>query len=118
MVDLAGSERTSKTGATGVTLEEGILINKSLSALANVIGSLTDNKSRHVPYRDSKLTRVLQESIGGNSQTAMIICCSLSANNYNETISSLRFGSRARGITNTIQVTFVFDSKLFVMYVF
>lgn len=104
MVDLAGSERQSKTGTSGLQMEEGILINKSLSALASVICSLTESKSRHVPYRDSKLTRVLQDSLGGNSRTALIVCCSPSRCNLNETLCSLRFGSRARGIANTIQV--------------
>jgi len=103
MVDLAGSERQSRTGATGVQLDEGILINKSLSALANVIYALTENKA-HVPYRDSKLTRVLQDSIGGNSRTALLVCCSPAKVDLTETICSLRFGSRARGITNTVQV--------------
>eukprot|EP00210_Caulerpa_lentillifera_P004805 g4587.t1 len=106
MVDLAGSERQTKTGTTGLQFDEGILINKSLSALANVICALTDGRSKHVPYRDSKLTRVLQNCIGGNSQTTLIICCSPAKSNLHETLSSLRFGSRARGVTNTIQVLY------------
>ncbi|GMH36345.1 hypothetical protein BSKO_04213 [Bryopsis sp. KO-2023] len=104
MVDLAGSERQAKTGATGVTLDEGILINKSLSALANVISALTDGKSKHIPYRDSKLTRVLQDSLGGTSKTTLIVCCSPCKDNAAESLSSLRFGSRAKGITNTVQL--------------
>ena len=83
LVDLAGSEKVSKTGADGETLEEAKNINKSLSALGLVIMSLTDGQTRqHVPYRDSKLTRILQESLGGNSRTTIIICCSPSS--YNE----------------------------------
>jgi kinesin family protein 5 len=94
LVDLAGSEKVNKTGATGQTLEEAKKINKSLSALGNVINSLTDGKSSHIPYRDSKLTRILQESLGGNSRTTLIINCSPSSYNDAETISTLRFGVR------------------------
>lgn len=73
LVDLAGSEKIGKTGATGQTLEEAKKINKSLSALGMVINALTDGKSTHIPYRDSKLTRILQESLGGNSRTTLIV---------------------------------------------
>ncbi len=76
LVDLAGSEKVGKTGASGQTLEEAKKINKSLSALGMVINSLTDGRSTHIPYRDSKLTRILQESLGGNSRTTLIINCS------------------------------------------
>lgn len=72
MVDLAGSERQSKTGATGTRLKEATKINLSLSALGNVISALVDGKATHVPYRDSKLTRLLQDSLGGNTKTVMI----------------------------------------------
>ena len=96
LVDLAGSEKISKTGAEGLTLDEGKSINKSLTTLGMVINALTDGKSTHVPYRDSKLTRVLQESIGGNSKTSLIITCSPSIYNEAETISTLRFGLRAK----------------------
>ena len=90
--DLAGSEKVEKTEAKGSTLEEAKMINKSLSALGNVINALTDGKSTHVPYRDSKLTRMLQESLGGNSKTSLIITCSPSIFNKDETVSTLRFG--------------------------
>ncbi|CAI5722136.1 unnamed protein product [Hyaloperonospora brassicae] len=100
LVDLAGSEMVRKTGATGRQLEEAKTINKSLSALGMVINALTDSNMTHVPYRDSKLTRVLQESIGGNSRTALIINVSPSSFNASETISTLRFGMRAKSITN------------------
>jgi len=100
LVDLAGSEKISKTGATGQTLDEAKKINKSLSALGMVINSLTDGKSKHIPYRDSKLTRILQESLGGNSKTCLIITCSPSTYNEAETISTLRFGQRAKKIQN------------------
>jgi len=76
MVDLAGSERIGKTGAQGQRLEEAKFINKSLSALGNVIKSLTDANKCHIPYRDSKLTRILQESLGGNSKTTLVIAVS------------------------------------------
>ena len=106
LVDLAGSEKVGKTGATGQTLEEAKKINKSLSALGNVINALTDTttSTRHIPYRDSKLTRILQESLGGNSRTTLIICCSPNAFNDAETLSTLRFGNRAKTIKNKVRV--------------
>ncbi|GLD99506.1 hypothetical protein PINS_up008232 [Pythium insidiosum] len=100
LVDLAGSEMVRKTGASGKQLEEAKTINKSLSALGNVINALTDSNASHVPYRDSKLTRVLQESLGGNSKTNLIINVSPSSYNMSETISTLRFGNRAKSIKN------------------
>jgi kinesin family protein 5 len=102
-VDLAGSEKMSKTGAEGQTLEEAKNINKSLLMLGMVINSLCENKP-HIPYRDSKLTRILQESLGGNSQTTLIITCSMNAFNDKETLSTLRFGQRAKNIKNKIVV--------------
>ncbi|KAJ3344743.1 hypothetical protein HDU91_000128, partial [Kappamyces sp. JEL0680] len=104
LVDLAGSEKAGKTGATGQTLEEAKKINKSLSALGMVINSLTDGRSMHVPYRDSKLTRILQESLGGNSRTTLIINCSPSSFNEQETVSTLRFGVRAKSIKNNAKI--------------
>ena len=104
MVDLAGSERSSKTGATGQTLKEGIKINLSLTALGNVISSLVDGKSSHIPYRDSKLTRLLQDSLGGNTKTVMIAAISPADYNYDETISTLRYASRAKSIKNKPKV--------------
>lgn len=104
LVDLAGSEKVGKTGASGQTLEEAKKINKSLSALGMVINNLTDGKSTHIPYRDSKLTRILQESLGGNSRTTLIINCSPSSYNDDETLSTLRFGMRAKSIKNKAKV--------------
>ena len=104
LVDLAGSEKVGKTGASGQTLEEAKKINKSLSALGMVINSLTDGKSTHIPYRDSKLTRILQESLGGNSRTTLIINCSPSSYNDAETVSTLRFGMRAKSIKNKAKI--------------
>ncbi|KAJ3235879.1 hypothetical protein HDU78_004929 [Chytriomyces hyalinus] len=104
LVDLAGSEKVGKTGAAGQTLEEAKMINRSLSALGMVINALTDGKSSHVPYRDSKLTRILQESLGGNSRTTLIINCSPSSFNETETISTLRFGMRAKTIKNKAKI--------------
>mmetsp|Transcript_2997 Transcript_2997/g.3061 ORF Transcript_2997/g.3061 Transcript_2997/m.3061 type:complete len:720 (+) Transcript_2997:2-2161(+) len=100
LVDLAGSEKISKTGATGLTLEEAKIINSSLMTLGMVINSLTDEKSTHIPYRESKITRILQESLGGNAKTCLIITCSPSGFNDNETLSTLRFGMRAKKIEN------------------
>ena len=104
LVDLAGSEKVGKTGAEGITLEEAKMINKSLSALGMVINSLTDGKSFHIPYRDSKLTRILSESLGGNAKTCLIITCSPSSYNEAETLSTLRFGVRAKMIKNKPKV--------------
>ena len=100
LVDLAGSEKVSKTGATGDILDEAKKINQSLTTLGRVINCLTNGKGDHVPYRDSKLTRVLQESLGGNSKTCLIITCSPSIYNESETLSTLRFGLRAKEIKN------------------
>ncbi|KAI7351721.1 Kinesin heavy [Hortaea werneckii] len=104
LVDLAGSEKVGKTGASGQTLEEAKKINKSLSALGMVINALSDGRSSHIPYRDSKLTRILQESLGGNSRTTLIINCSPSSYNDAETMSTLRFGERAKTIKQKAKV--------------
>ena len=104
LVDLAGSEKISKTGAEGRVLDEAKTINQSLSCLGNVINALTDGKSTHIPYRNSKLTRILQESIGGNSKTTLIITCSPSQYNEMETLSTLRFGIRAKSIKNKAKI--------------
>uniref|UniRef100_A0A673GXV5 Kinesin-like protein n=1 Tax=Sinocyclocheilus rhinocerous TaxID=307959 RepID=A0A673GXV5_9TELE len=103
LVDLAGSEKVSKTGAEGSVLDEAKNINKSLSALGNVISALAEGTT-HVPYRDSKMTRILQDSLGGNCRTTMFICCSPSAFNDAETKSTLMFGQRAKTIKNTASV--------------
>ena len=103
-VDLAGSERAKRTGATGNTLKEGISINKGLLALGNVIAALTEDGKNHVPYRDSKLTRILQDSLGGNSRTSMIACVSPAEFNFEETLNTLKYASRARNIKNAPKV--------------
>mmetsp|Transcript_45158 Transcript_45158/g.72346 ORF Transcript_45158/g.72346 Transcript_45158/m.72346 type:complete len:713 (-) Transcript_45158:2281-4419(-) len=100
LVDLAGSEMVRKTGATGARLAEAKMINSSLSALGKVINALTDGKSSHIPYRDSKLTRMLQESLGGNARTWLVINVSPSSYNAAETLNTLRFGNRAKAIQN------------------
>ncbi|XP_031714615.1 kinesin-like protein KIF21A isoform X8 [Anarrhichthys ocellatus] len=105
-VDLAGSERLKRTGATGDRAKEGISINCGLLALGNVISALGDRSKRssHVPYRDSKLTRLLQDSLGGNSQTVMIACISPSDRDFMETLNSLKYANRARNIKNKVMV--------------
>ncbi|XP_074982065.1 kinesin-1 heavy chain isoform X2 [Caretta caretta] len=103
LVDLAGSEKVSKTGAEGALLDEAKNINKSLSALGNVISALAES-STYVPYRDSKMTRILQDSLGGNCRTTIVICCSPSSYNESETKSTLLFGQRAKTIKNTVCV--------------
>uniref|UniRef100_A0A182SYH1 Kinesin-like protein n=1 Tax=Anopheles maculatus TaxID=74869 RepID=A0A182SYH1_9DIPT len=99
LIDLAGSERQSKTGATAERLKEASKINRALSSLGNVISALAE-KSPHVPYRDSKLTRLLQDSLGGNSKTIMIANIGPSEFNYNETLTTLRYAHRAKTIEN------------------
>ncbi|KAM0849664.1 hypothetical protein ACQ4PT_053590 [Festuca glaucescens] len=118
LVDLAGSEKVEKTGAEGRVLDEAKMINKSLSALGNVINALTTAKPNHVPYRDSKLTRILQDSLvcqkilqdfqtssfvsfsyclqGGSSRAALLCCCSPSSSNSPESLSTIRFGTRTK----------------------
>lgn len=104
LVDLAGSEKVSKTGAEGAVLDEAKNINKSLSALGNVISALADGNKSHIPYRDSKLTRILQESLGGNARTTIVICCSPASFNESETKSTLEFGKRAKTVKNVVCV--------------
>ncbi|XP_058229525.1 kinesin-like protein KIF21B isoform X1 [Hemibagrus wyckioides] len=105
-VDLAGSERLKRTGATGERAREGISINCGLLALGNVISALGDQskKAGHVPYRDSKLTRLLQDSLGGNSRTVMIACVSPSDRDFMETLNTLKYANRARNIKNKVVV--------------
>lgn len=121
LVDLAGSEKVSKTGASGIKdllvsgvyvtclmnigtrLEEAKNINSSLTTLGMVINALCEG-SPHVPYRDSKLTRILMDALGGNSKTALIICCAPEIQHLPETISTLRFGERAKRIENHARV--------------
>jgi kinesin family protein 5 len=105
LVDLAGSEKVAKTGSSGTRLDEAKNINRSLSALGNVINALTERKrGDHVPYRDSKLTRVLQEALGGNSKTCLLLSVSPSSFNSAETVSTLRFGARAKLIKTYAKV--------------
>lgn len=103
-VDLAGSERLKRIGATGERAREGISINCGLLALGNVISALGDKskKALHIPYRDSKLTRLLQDSLGGNSQTIMIACVSPSDRDFMETLNTLKYANRARNIKNRV----------------
>lgn len=103
LVDLAGSEKVSKTGASGMRLEEAKNINSSLTTLGMVINALCDGAS-HVPYRDSKLTTLLGEALGGNSKTTLIICCTSEMKHSPETLSTLRFGERAKKIKNHAKI--------------
>jgi Kinesin motor domain len=107
LVDLAGSERLKRTGAEGLRLKESVKINSGLLALGNVISILGDDKpgeqgdkQTHVPYRDSKLTRLLQDSLGGNSQTLMLACVSPLFDDVDETINTMKYANRARKIKN------------------
>lgn len=104
LVDLAGSERIKKTGADGSRRQEGININKGLFVLGQVVSALAEQRPRYKrkpPYRDSKLTRLLQDSLGGNSRTIMVACVSPADFNLDETINTLRYATSARNITNT-----------------
>lgn len=100
LVDLAGSEKVGKTQADGERLKEAQMINLSLTLLGNVIYKLTDGKSGYIPYRDSKLTRILQDSFGGNSVTTLLCHCSPAMFNREETLGTLRFAARAKQIRN------------------
>ncbi|KAH9590206.1 Kinesin-like protein kif17 [Schistosoma haematobium] len=100
---MACSERAESTGATGDRLKEGAKINRSLSALGNVISALAENK-KVIPYRDSILTKLLQNALGGNSKTVMIAAISPADINYDETLSTLRYADRAKQIKNTVLI--------------
>eukprot|EP00804_Cyclotella_cryptica_P017534 CCRYP_006708-RA/>CCRYP_006708-RA protein AED:0.02 eAED:0.02 QI:472/1/1/1/1/1/3/175/1303 len=102
LVDLAGSERVGKSGAAGHQLKEAQSINKSLSALGDVIGALTSGDRQHIPYRNHPLTMLMSDSIGGNAKTLMLVCCSPADYNRKETTNSLDFAKRCRNVTNNI----------------
>lgn len=116
LVDLAGSERASKTLATGKRLTEGSNINLSLTCLGNVISALAEmeetKKSRHVPYRDSTLTWILKDNLGGNSKTVMLATISPSSMQYEETMSTLRYAERAKKIVNKAVVNETNNNEL------
>jgi kinesin family protein 5 len=102
--DLAGSEKVKKTSASGKGLEEAKKINQSLSALGNCIMALTEADRGHVPFRDSKLTYILKNSLGGNAKTTLLVTCSPHVFNSEETLSTLRFAQRAKMIKNTVTI--------------
>mmetsp|Transcript_19728 Transcript_19728/g.54249 ORF Transcript_19728/g.54249 Transcript_19728/m.54249 type:complete len:1005 (+) Transcript_19728:69-3083(+) len=110
LVDLAGSEKVWKSSSSGIILEEAKKINWSLSALGNVINALAERRT-HVPYRDSKLTRILQETLGGNFKTVLLTTCSPMQAHFDETLSSLHFASRAKTICNHVKVNFVYSAE-------
>ena len=112
LVDLAGSERVRVTGATGKRLEESKKINQSLSCLGNVIAALTDQRPRsHIPYRDSKLTRLLEDSLGGNCKTTMMAMISPASEGFSESISTLKFATRAKKIKNEARINEDVDQR-------
>lgn len=112
LVDLAGSESVRVTGATGKRLEESKNINQSLSCLGNVIAALTDSKPRsHIPYRDSKLTRLLKDSLGGNCKTTMIVMVSPAPEAFSETLSTLKFATWAKKIKNDAKINEDVDQR-------
>lgn len=111
LIDLAGSERASKTGNTGQRMKEGAHINKSLLALGNCINLLYENgrsgQKKHVPFRDSKLTRILKESLIGNSKTLMIANISPSSQNYEDTLNTLKYANRTKDLKTKIKKNIV-----------
>ena len=112
LVDLAGCERVRVTGATGKRLEESKSINQSLSALGNVIAALTEKKGRvHIPFRDSKLTRLLEDSLGGNCKTTMMAMVSPLSESYNESHQTLKFATRAKKIKNEARINEDVDQR-------
>jgi kinesin family protein 5 len=116
LVDLAGSEKVSKSESVGQTLEEAKKINWSLSALGKVIDALAERRS-HVPYRDSQLTRVLQEALGGNCRTTLLVAASACSQHWDETLSALRFASRTKKVRNLAKVNFMYSSDQLLMLV-
>lgn len=102
--DLAGMERVDRTGAQGQTLEEAKRINLSLSALGNCISALSDPTRTHIPFRDSKLTFLLKNSLGGNAKTTLLVACSSRHKDFDETMGALRFAQRARSVKNIVKV--------------
>ncbi|KAJ3382266.1 Kinesin-like protein kif21b [Lobulomyces angularis] len=114
-VDLAGSERLKRTNAVGDRQREGISINSGLLALGNVIFALSDEKAAHIPYRESKLTRLLQDSLGGNSKTLMIACVSEAFSDMAETLNTLNYANRTRNIKNVAVKNFSYDSEVSAM---
>lgn len=113
-VDLAGSERVSQTNTCGARLKEGSHINRSLLTLASVIRKLSGGKRGHIPYRDSKLTRILQPSLGGNARTAIICTISPSLSHVEQTRNTLAFATSAKEVTNTARVNMVVSDKTLV----
>ena len=107
LIDLAGSERASRTGNTGLRMKEGANINKSLLALGNCINVLYENsrtgQQNHVPFRDSKLTRILKESLTGNSKTLMIANISPSGHNYEDTLNTLKYANRTKNLKTNMK---------------
>ena len=118
LIDLAGSERASKTGNTGIRMIEGASINKSLLALGNCINMLYENfrkdKQHHVPYRDSKLTRLLKDSLGGNCRTVMIANVSPCSSNFEDTFNTLKYANRTKDLKTNVKKN-VDDVKVHVL---
>merc|ERR1711998_338419 len=102
LVDLAGSERADKTGATAERLKEAQSINKSLSALGDVISALSNNE-KFIPYRNNKLTQLMQDSLGGNAKTLMFVNISPADYNRDETLTSLQFATRVKRVYNQVK---------------
>ncbi len=111
LVDLAGSERANKAGTSGQSLKEGSFINKSLLTLGTVISNLSEGKTQHIPYRNSKLTRLLATALGGNAKTSVITCISPASGNVGESLNTLRFASRAKRIVNQVQKNEILDMR-------
>ena len=111
LVDLAGSERAGQTGAEGIRLKEGGHINKSLLALSSVIQKLYEGNDSHIPYRDSKLTRILQPSLGGNAKTAIICTITPASRHFEDSLSTLKFASRAKAVRNKPEINEIISDQ-------
>ncbi|RYH29671.1 hypothetical protein EON65_07680 [archaeon] len=111
LVDLAGSERASKSGTSGQSLKEGSYINRSLLTLGTVISNLSEGKLQHIPYRNSKLTRLLATALGGNAKTSVICCISPASGNLAESLNTLRFAARAKRVVNYVSKNEIMDMK-------
>ena len=116
-VDLAGSERAHRTGNQGERFRESISINSGLLALGNVISSLSDTKKKqhHVPYRQSKLTRLLKDSLGGNSRTVMITCLSACTSDFDENLNSLKYATRVRIVSTALYIHVTLQCIVFIV---
>ena len=118
LVDLAGSERTKKTGSSGLTLKEATYINKSLSFLEQVVIALSSNIRDHIPYRQSRLTNLLRDSLGGNCKTVMIAAISPSSSSYEDSYNTLKYADRAKSIKSNVIIFIIYLTTIICLLFF